>query len=710
MGSGVSVLRQAACLVESRRGKNMSALNEPLDVCQAGEVASFHWDIRRDRVYWNGPARKVLGLADGMDISCSRELMLLVDPSHIDFRHEAIFGGDPQRQDYAVSYRLFPHGRDHDENIMVLERGRWLPDAHGRPAHVFGTIQRMDCAMDGSCGVVGLPEQMDPSSGLYCRSYFFRRLQQFLTEAQGGNEHAALLIVSLRNFSIVFDAYGYEAADAAYVQVAQRLSRVLRAGDIIARYGDNRMAMLIHDCREDDLGPALHRFLHAPAADPVTTDHGPVWPVLAIGAVLLPQNGRTLTEAIACAEEALAEAEERPASAAVVYAPSDEQVSRRTMKARMANEIFDALRRRRFTLAYQPVVHAQDGEPAFHEALLRILDAENRPMPASHLVPVAEELGLVRLIDLDVLNMAIEALQARPEGRLSINISATTVMDAAGFLERLGEVEDLVRGRLIVEITESAVLNDAERVQVFIDQLHELGCEVALDDFGAGYTSFRNLRDFSFDIVKLDGAFCEDLSNNGRNQHFVRSLIDLARNTGMRLVAEWVENEEDARLLREWGVDALQGYLFGRPGYEDGWPLLRCEADRQEAETPVVRPREAPVQEASETAMPAPKKDLVAETPVEERQETERQETERKVAFAAHVADDARGVAAEETAPAGNVRKDGDTPIGQLMMALEQDLAQLREMLARLRRQREEALPMGRGMSPPDGAVAAERA
>ena len=689
----------------------MSALNEPLDVCQANDVASFHWDIRRDRVYWNGPARKVLGLGEGMDISCSRELMLLVDPSHIDFRHEAIFGGDPQRQDYAVSYRLFPHGRDHDENIMVLERGRWLPDAHGRPAHVFGTIQRLDCAMDGNCGVVGLPEQMDPSSGLYCRSYFFRRLQQFLTEAQSSDEHAALLIISLRNFSIVFDAYGYEAADAAYVQVAQRLSRVLRAGDIIARYGDNRMAMLIHDCREDDLGPALHRFLHAPAADPVMTDHGPVWPVLAIGAALLPQNGRTLTEAIACAEEALAEAEERPASAAVIYAPSDEQVSRRTMKARMANEIFDALRRQRFTLAYQPVVHAQDGEPAFHEALLRILDAENRPMPASHLVPVAEELGLVRLIDLDVLNMAIEALQARPEGRLSINISATTVMDAAGFLARLEEVEDLVRGRLIVEITESAVLNDAERVHTFIDQLHALGCEVALDDFGAGFTSFRNLRDFNFDIVKLDGAFCEDLSNNGRNQHFVRSLIELAHNTGMRLVAEWVESEEDARLLREWGVDALQGYLFGRPGYEDGWPLLRCEQAPQQAEAPVMQPRETPARQQPETATPARDEARVAMagTPVAEER--------REEAFVVRVEED--GVAAKDAAPAmpasGNTEggdergETGTVPIGQLMMALEEDLARLRDMLTRLRQQRVDTLA-GSGIPAPDGAVAAERA
>ncbi len=667
------------------------AMSGAIEVCQTGGEARFHWDIRGDRVHWSGPARELLGIAEDMDISNSRELMLLMDPSHIDFRHEAIFGSSPERRDYVVSYRMFPRGRDHDMNIMVVERGRWLPDVHGRPAHVFGTIQRMDCAVDGGCDVVGLPEQMDPSSGLYCRSYFFRRLQQFLTEAESGDEHAALLIVSLRNFSIIFDAYGYEAADSAYAQVAQRLSRVLRAGDIIARYGDNRMAMLIHDCREDDLGPALKRFLHAPAADPVMTDHGPVWPVLSIGAALLPQNARTLTEAIACAEEALAEAEERPASAAVVYAPSADQVSRRTMKARMANEIFDALRRKRFTLAFQPVVHVQDGKPVFHEALLRILDAENRPMPASHLIPVAEELGLVRLVDIDVLDMALEAMKIKAEGRLSINISATTVMDAEGFLERLTEERDLIRGRLIVEITESAVLNDSERVNGFIDRLHELGCEVALDDFGAGYTSFRNLRDFNFDIVKLDGAFCEDLSNNRKNQHFVRSLINLANNTGMRLVAEWVENEEDARLLREWGVDAMQGYLFGRPECCDGWPQLRREKAAEDGETPVVR---ANVLQGDAVAAPSPARE--GETPV-----VPEEERRPEVVGAEEMPEAGPAPGAEADVRAEQPRVDADTPssaperaadkvddapIGQLMMALEEDLARLRAMLANLQK------------------------
>ena len=669
----------------------------------SGGEAGFHWDIGRDRVFWTDSAREILGIAADLDMASSREMMLLIDPSHIDLRHEAIFGGDPDRQDYTVSYRLFPQGRDHDVSIMVMERGRWLPDAHGRPAHVFGTLRRMDCALDGACGVAGLPEQMDPSSGLYCRSYFFRRLQRFLSEAESGNEHAALLIVSLRNFSIIFDAYGYETADSAYAEVARRLSRVLRAGDIIARYGDNRMAMLIHDCREDDLGPALHRFLHAPSADPVMTDHGPVWPVLSIGAALLPQNGRTLTEAIACAEEALAEAEGRPASAAVVYAPSADQVSRRTMKARMANEIFDALRQRRFTLAFQPVVHVQDGEPVFHEALLRILDAENQPMPASHLIPVAEELGLVRLVDMDVLDMALEAMKAKEEGRLSVNVSATTVMDADGFLERLTEERDLIRGRLIVEITESAVLNDAERVNAFIDRLHELGCEVALDDFGAGYTSFRNLRDFNFDIVKLDGAFCEDLSNNQKNQHFVRSLIELASNTGMRLVAEWVESEEDARLLREWGVDALQGYLFGRPDCCDGWPLLRCENVKRNAEAPVVR---TSVLQSDAVAAPERRDEASVRPNAARRPETgmggapeagPAPEVDPAPAAKADVHGEAAAASvdapasAPSAAEAQSAGQAEDAPIGRLMMALEEDLARLREMLARLHQERADA-------------------
>ncbi len=681
------------------------------DSC-VNEEALFHWNIAEDRLHWGGAAGTVLQVEDPARLDSTRAWVLHIDTPHADLRHEAIREAfEKGRNEYVVSYRFMPQGREDERGFMVLEQGRWLPNANGEPAHVFGSIRRMSCITSGECLPTNLPMQMDPTSGLFCRSYFFKRLEEFLDHRAPQEEYAALLILSVSNYSIIFDAYGFEAADAAYSEVARRLNRVLRAGDIIARYGDNRIALLIHDCMEDDLEPALRRFLHTPMSEPVETPQGPVWPMLSIGAVLLPQHAQTITEAISCAEEALAEAEARPSSSAITFVPSQNRISRRAMKARFANEIFDALKRRRFTLAFQPVVRAQDGAPIYHEALLRLLKGDETA-PASHLISVAEELGLIRLLDLEVLDLALEALRMQPEGRLGINISATTVMDGRAFLDRLSENERHVRGRLILEITESAMLGEADRVNSFIAQAHALGCQVALDDFGAGYTSFRNLRDMDFDIVKLDGAFCENLSRNEDNQHFVRSLIELASRTNIEIVAEWVEKEEDATLLRQWGVHAMQGYLFGEPGQggEDNWrqPVLCMDEADAAAERPVLVTEaeedgaaaadagadagadEADVMESARPASglaPAAEAEAVSVPEGESEVGPAPEPVAEAVADDEHVAEEtarARAGGEEPEAANGPASPAGDK-VGALMRELEADLQELRKMLVAMR-------------------------
>lgn len=210
-----------------------------------------------------------------------------------------------------------------------------------------------------------------------------------------------------------------------------------------------------------------------------------------------------------------------------------------------------------------------------HEVLLRLRQLDGSAAPASHLVPVAEQLGLIRLVDERVASLTLDTLKACPEATLTFNMSGITATDPRWFtqiIERIRAHAD-VADRLIVEITETAALHDLTQITRFIDMLKEQGCRVAIDDFGAGYTSFRNLRDLNVDLVKLDGSFCVGLAQNRDNQFFVRTLLDLARRAGLATVAEWVETEEDAALLKSWGADYMQGWLFGRAENELPWQL-----------------------------------------------------------------------------------------------------------------------------------------
>lgn len=228
----------------------------------------------------------------------------------------------------------------------------------------------------------------------------------------------------------------------------------------------------------------------------------------------------------------------------------------------------NAVRHGEVMLAYQPVVQGADtGRTAFYEGLIRVLDETGRVIPAGDFMNAVETTELGRQLDCAALRMGLEALAATPGLRLSINMSARSI-GYTPWLDTLrrGLAEcPTVAERLILEITESSAMIMPELVSRFMRDLQRRGISFALDDFGAGYTAFRYLRDFYFDIVKIDGGFSKGIAGSPDNQVLMRSLIDIAGHFDMFTVAEAVESAEDAAFLTGLGIDCLQGYYFAAP-------------------------------------------------------------------------------------------------------------------------------------------------
>ncbi len=210
-------------------------------------------------------------------------------------------------------------------------------------------------------------------------------------------------------------------------------------------------------------------------------------------------------------------------------------------------------------------MRAAGREVAFHEALVRIGRPEGGYFAPGDLLPLLERRGLVRLFDHRVLELAAESLAARPDLTLSLNVSPVSMADPVwldAFHALLGARTGLAP-RIVVEVTETtAIANERESLAI-IRQLKDAGCRVAIDDFGAGHTSLRHLRSFPIDILKLDGAFTQNLARSTDDRFFVRTLLDLARHLEVETVAEWVDTEAAAQMLTEWGVTYLQGHLTG---------------------------------------------------------------------------------------------------------------------------------------------------
>ncbi|PTV93851.1 EAL domain-containing protein (putative c-di-GMP-specific phosphodiesterase class I) [Rhodobacter aestuarii] len=233
-----------------------------------------------------------------------------------------------------------------------------------------------------------------------------------------------------------------------------------------------------------------------------------------------------------------------------------------------------AIERRDVVLAFQPVVQtSRPDKPAFYEGLIRVLDDTGRVIPAKDFIETIETTELGRKIDCLTLEMGLMSLAEDHELRLSVNMSARSIgwPEWTKTLQRGLAADETVAERLILEITESSAMAMPELVSVFMQDMQLKGVSFALDDFGAGYTSFRYLREFYFDILKIDGQFITGIARNRDNQVLTQALMSIAQHFEMFTVAEAVESAEDAAWLAHAGIDCMQGYYFGAPTIMPPW-------------------------------------------------------------------------------------------------------------------------------------------
>jgi len=543
---------------------------------QAVGAATYCWNIETDEIVWHGDPGHVFANINPASYADGRAYASLLDPDNFTSRFETVMrnhhNDDGTGVAFSIEYSIKPFGRQQDHSIWVEDSGRWYAGPDGRPREVFGVVRQIDerHQQDQHLQFLG---NCDPLTGMMNRGRLAEALGETIELARTEGHSSGFLIVSISNLAIVNDAYGFNVADDVIAKIGRRLREVVRTGDVIGRYSGSKFGIIMSRATKEDISIAAERFLTITRERVIETEMGPVWGLLSIGAVVLPRKGEDASITMAHAEEALTEATRMPTDAVVIYQPSEDIASERNLNSRCAVEIVHSLKENNFTLAYQPVVDAKTKEVVFHEALLRMKSDDGELIAAGNLIPISEKLGLIRLIDQLVAKKIMTTLRQFPEAKIAMNISGVTANDPRWFGKLTEILEDNkdVTDRLTVEMTETVMLEDIDQIVEFISKLHTLGCKVAIDDFGAGFTSFKNLQVLNVDEVKIDGSFCENLSENKDNQFFVRTLIDLSKRFNLKIVAEWVENETDARLLSSWGVDFLQGRLYGMAESQSPW-------------------------------------------------------------------------------------------------------------------------------------------
>ncbi len=413
----------------------------------------------------------------------------------------------------------------------------------------------------------------DPLTGELNRTNLIASLAETIEESARFRTSCAFMLIGIDHLSRINDAFGFDVADAVISELAIRLRSRLRGGDVLGRFSGNKFGLILKNCTVDDMNVAAERFLAGIRDEVVPTKSGPVSVTASIGAVSVPRYARDASEAINRAHETLDMAKRRRAGSFSVWRPNVERDAQRRVNIRVTDEIVTALNERRIVMAFEPVVEAKSRDTAFYECLIRMEQDDGQVLLAPDIVPVAERLGLIRLVDHRVLELVVAELAASPNVQLSLNISPDTTMDPDWWasIESLMHAHPGVAERLIVEITETVAIQDIDDLRGFVTRLKNFGSRIAIDDFGAGYTSFRNLRKLGVDIVKIDGAFVQNIARSADDRAFVHTLIDLARRLQIKTVAEWVQDEEAATMLRDWGCDYIQGRLIGLAASQRPW-------------------------------------------------------------------------------------------------------------------------------------------
>jgi diguanylate cyclase (GGDEF)-like protein len=409
-----------------------------------------------------------------------------------------------------------------------------------------------------SDGLTGLPNR--------------RRFREILAQAIEGTAvpggSFSVIYVDLDRFREVMDAFGQEGGDEILREVGARIEKALPSGDVVARFGADRFAVLTRSAR-DYVGATLagERILDA-LGGPFCAGGQTAYLEASIGAALYPDQAQTADALIRAAEVAMYMAKEAGGGFALYAADADPRSERRI---ELMSELREAIPRGELTLAYQPKIDARSERLIGVEALVRWRHPTRGTLPPAEFVPLAERTGLIKPLTLWVIGEALRQCgRWARDGHdvpVAVNISTRSLRDTVLFdaVDRLLRSSGVPACRLMLEITEGTVMNDPERTISLLQRFHDRGIQISIDDFGTGHSSLAYLDRIPADEVKIDRAFIHDVATNESHAGIVRAVTELSHSFGLRVVAEGVEDRlcwERAALL---GCDAVQGFAAGRP-------------------------------------------------------------------------------------------------------------------------------------------------
>jgi len=411
----------------------------------------------------------------------------------------------------------------------------------------------------------------DPLTGLFNRRRFVDELENVIAGCSGKRCRGALFFVDLDQFKYVNDTCGHPAGDRLIKSVAECLSATIGDRGTVARFGGDEFAILVPDAGKRDARDIADALLENMRQLSHVEDENVIHVHCSIGATMIRGDQATHDDLIAQADIACREAKASGRNRVEFYRVSRRETEQMAADVGWMRRLREAIDQDSFALRFQPVVSIETGETSHYEVLLRLKSEDGQMIGPDVFLPAAVRFGLMAEIDAWMIRTVIRAQkhyrENHPSLRLAINLSANAfeTEDLTGYVRAMLAENDVAASDIAFEITENLAVRHLSHVEKQVASLRAMGCRVALDDFGKGYSSLGYLQQLSFDFIKIDGSFIRNIVKNPVDQKMVRLIAEIGREAGMETIAEYVQSAPAFSLLAEMGVDYAQGYYIGKP-------------------------------------------------------------------------------------------------------------------------------------------------
>ncbi|WP_342640649.1 diguanylate cyclase domain-containing protein [Rhodoligotrophos ferricapiens] len=546
----------------------------------AAGYAAYHWDVPNDVLSWSANAAAILGVEERWLASNLAYASLMAQDgatSRYDAVHLSSDPDDGAGVPFRTEYRLRQTAGG-SRLIWVEDSGRWFAGLDGRPAHVFGVVRLVDERRRQEERLRYLSSH-DSLTGLMNRELIVEKLSAALGRAKSSAETSALLMLSVDNLQAINEIFGSDVADNVIRKVGRLIARVMRSGDHLGRYAGNKLALVLRNCADEEMRIASQRFLDAVRDTVISTPYGPVWATVSIGGVSLHAGIETAKQALTSAEHALSRARGLASGRFFASDVQDKWPSVHRQNLDQAAIVLRALQENQIILACEPILRPGDGSVVMHDVVPHI-PAGVVPFGSSplELIGICRKLGLISLVEVDVLRGALAMASADPELSLSATFSLATIempRARAQIIDALQEAGDAAE-RLVIDVPISAMVVNPAIVRAFLEDVQRRKARVALSDFGLDGLPLSQMDETLGSFVRLDGQLLREASRSRMTRARLKTAMEIARSFNAEIIGLDLDKDADAQLIADYGIDLICARMTSEPA--TGVPLAAGSA------------------------------------------------------------------------------------------------------------------------------------